>query len=404
MKYLNRLLTLLTLSLTVSLIFSSYTIAQNSCCGGGRYSTPIYPTTVVDENIFYRSAYDYLGNVVDLSFDVYRPVGDNCTARPAAIFYYGGGFYQGDTSEDYIVMLCDTLAQMGYVTFAFEYREGFATEDFAGFQGPYPTCYDTEEAERTVYRCIQDGKEAVKHVKSMASIYDIDTNYVFIGGASAGGFISMGVAYMDNYERPVSTYDINYAWYLFDGILIDRPDMGLLDDPFSYPGISSNVAGVLDLVGAVQDTSIIEGPNDPPIIIYHGNADDIVAYNYDYPYGGQLNSYPMLYGGEPIAQRANNLGMNVQFTLFDGADHDISPYMSEIILGSTLFFEQIICSSVNMCPEDVNGDGSITVQDILSILGEFGCINFCENDVNNDEYVTVADLLMVLSLFGSICG
>jgi hypothetical protein len=55
------------------------------------------------------------------------------------------------------------------------------------------------------------------------------------------------------------------------------------------------------------------------------------------------------------------------------------------------------------CPNDVNGDGSITVADLLIVLGEFGCTSACSADVDGDGSVTVTDVLLVLSAFGSLC-
>ena len=57
----------------------------------------------------------------------------------------------------------------------------------------------------------------------------------------------------------------------------------------------------------------------------------------------------------------------------------------------------------NQCPEDVNGDGFISVADVLQVLGEFGCAATCTNDVNGDGAVTVADILAILSAFGASC-
>ena len=55
------------------------------------------------------------------------------------------------------------------------------------------------------------------------------------------------------------------------------------------------------------------------------------------------------------------------------------------------------------CPGDINGDGSITVADILIILSEYGCTIGCSADVDADGSVTVSDVLVVLSLFGNPC-
>ncbi|MDE0918164.1 MAG: choice-of-anchor B family protein, partial [Flavobacteriales bacterium] len=55
------------------------------------------------------------------------------------------------------------------------------------------------------------------------------------------------------------------------------------------------------------------------------------------------------------------------------------------------------------CIGDVNGDGAITVADILVVLSEFGCASDCSADVDGDGSVTVSDVLEVLSVFGNPC-
>lgn len=55
------------------------------------------------------------------------------------------------------------------------------------------------------------------------------------------------------------------------------------------------------------------------------------------------------------------------------------------------------------CPEDLNGDGLVSVADILSVLSEFGCTSACTQDLNGDDAVTVGDILLVLSAFGNAC-
>ena len=58
---------------------------------------------------------------------------------------------------------------------------------------------------------------------------------------------------------------------------------------------------------------------------------------------------------------------------------------------------------VNACPQDLNADGSVTVADVLLILGEFGCTSNCSADVDGDGAVSVGDVLNVLSAFGQPC-
>ncbi|MBC8150136.1 MAG: hypothetical protein H8E97_02490, partial [Bacteroidetes bacterium] len=55
------------------------------------------------------------------------------------------------------------------------------------------------------------------------------------------------------------------------------------------------------------------------------------------------------------------------------------------------------------CTGDINGDGVITVADVLLVLSEFGCLSGCTADVDGDSYVNVADILLLLAAFGTAC-
>ena len=74
--------------------------------------------------------------------------------------------------------------------------------------------------------------------------------------------------------------------------------------------------------------------------------------------------------------------------------------------GNTSSALQIIyieASVVVGCPEDVDGDGAVTVSDLLAILSEFGCSTGCQYDINQDGLVGVGDILEVLAAFGDAC-
>ena len=55
------------------------------------------------------------------------------------------------------------------------------------------------------------------------------------------------------------------------------------------------------------------------------------------------------------------------------------------------------------CVGDLNGDGSVTVNDLLALLADFGCTEACEGDVDLDGAVSVSDLLALLVVFGALC-
>ena len=56
------------------------------------------------------------------------------------------------------------------------------------------------------------------------------------------------------------------------------------------------------------------------------------------------------------------------------------------------------------CPEDLDDDGLVNVNDILLILGEFGCAVDCTFDLNGINGVDVGDFLLLLGAYGLPCS
>ncbi len=56
------------------------------------------------------------------------------------------------------------------------------------------------------------------------------------------------------------------------------------------------------------------------------------------------------------------------------------------------------------CAEDINGNGTVEVSDVLLLLSDFGCTSDCtDGDVDGDGAVSVADILLLLAAFGEEC-
>jgi hypothetical protein len=56
------------------------------------------------------------------------------------------------------------------------------------------------------------------------------------------------------------------------------------------------------------------------------------------------------------------------------------------------------------CSEDINGNGTVEVSDVLLLLSDFGCTSDCTvADVDGDGSVSVADILLLLAAFGEEC-
>lgn len=269
-----------------------------------RYSSRIFSSVSVYNNIQYGAAPQWVWPYwnEDLFMDVYTPVGDSIQNRPLVIFAHAGGFATGSKDVDNIVALCDSFARLGYVAASIDYRKGFNP-------------LDSESAERAVYRGVQDAKAAIRYFKQNHDFFGIDTNYIYFGGMSAGGMMSLYVGYMDiESERPLSTYG---------GLVVN--DLECLDCAGNNSLNSSKVRAVIDCWGGIIDTTMIHF-QDTPILIMHGYNDDVVSYYYDHPFS--LPTLPLTYGAWPIYNRALNMEMDVELVtsfsslhMLDGSDN-----------------------------------------------------------------------------------
>ena len=61
------------------------------------------------------------------------------------------------------------------------------------------------------------------------------------------------------------------------------------------------------------------------------------------------------------------------------------------------------CEDTVDCPGDFDGNGLISVNDVLIVLGDFGCAGVCAADLDGDNIVGVSDILLMLSGFGLPC-
>lgn len=309
----------LLLTLLIGLIISNTAKAQY--CAPGTYLPNRY-STQVDTNVLYGSAINYRNDSVDLRMNIYYPVNDTNTGRPLVVWVHGGGFYGGSYLAGTIQTLCDSFAARGYVTATVQYRLGFWREydPILGLFGE-PYAYDINEFQRAVIRATQDVKGAIRYLKGHAPQYKIDTNWVFVGGESAGGFTALHVGYMHEQERPAAADSLADMVQkdLFNNVLFSakRPDLGTLEGNLNLNGTTSRVQGVLNIYGALLDTSFIGDSTDPAIHQYYVLDDPIVACwswkafyqapGLIFPFSGNTKN-PIVYGPCALQERMNNLG------------------------------------------------------------------------------------------------
>ncbi len=239
----------------------------------------------------------------DQLYDIYLPVGDSATKRPVVFFTHGGSFLSGSKETSDVVALCRAFAKRGYVTVSQNYRLGYET-------------FDATNAKRAVWRAMQDGRAAVRHVRANAAQYLIDTNMIIYGGSSAGGFTALHVAFLDEPQELV--LGIDTTTYTGPG----SQGLGSFKGTTNNLSNSDEVNAVINLCGAIGDTSWIQlKDKNIPVLNMHGTADNTV------PYGTAViklfNTIPLLNvsGSSSIRKALNDKQIVNRFYTFCGLDH-----------------------------------------------------------------------------------
>jgi len=272
---------------------------------------------------------------VDLKMDIFQPNGDTLQKRPLVIVCFGGGFLSGSKDHWSIRLICENLAKRGYVAVAIDYRLGM-------------NIFDSDLANRAVYRGLQDARSAVRFFRAdadNANIYKIDPDHIFIGGHSSGGFMALHNAYLDKEtERPLSTYE-----WVQDGNII--PDQGCIDCVGDNVGYNGQANAIFSLAGALGFTSFIEAGSDPKVVMFHSTDDGTVPYDSGDPFSSILwlvvgSDLPVVYGSLPISEQADVVGLPYDFFSYTNRGHDVheassSSLYSDIMPGiSDWFFEE----------------------------------------------------------------
>lgn len=295
-----------TLLSTFAICLSFSTLSAQFNCSGGRFIEEVFPNFTLTSDITYGSAANVTGANQSLQLDIYEPEGDTAGLRPLLILAHGGSFVFGNKTGPDVVPLCVKYAKLGYVVASIEYRLGY--ENF------FPT---PATATQTVYRASSDMKAAIRYFRSQVAggtnNFRIHPDYIFSGGVSAGAFTALHAAYLDQ-ESEIPA-DVNPANY------------GGIEGNSGNPGYPSNVRGIVNLCGAIGDTSwIVAG--DPPCVSAHGTADGTV------PYGSDVinvlgQDLLLVDGSASIVQRLGNLGIDNPFASWPGIGH--TPFVDDAL-------------------------------------------------------------------------
>jgi alpha/beta superfamily hydrolase len=319
---------------TLAILFSSF-VAVNSCvaqCDGVRFATFAFPgEPVITSNIVYGNNVRFNGTAEPLEVDIYQPLNDTASLRPLVIVAHGGSFIGGSRTGSDVVPMCKDFARLGYVAASIEYRIGMSNFPFPG-----PGQSDATEA---VLRAVQDAKAAIRYfrkdVAENGNTYKIDTANIFMAGVSAGGFVALQLAYLDQ-ESEIPTY-------------VNMNNTGLgggLQGLSGNLGYSSKVKAIINVAGAIGDTSWIK-PGDIPVYSLHGTNDGTVPFNTAVITLAGIFPIMTVDGSNSVHIRANNVGITNCFEIEEGADHvphvSSAAYYDTLINGSRDFLLHFMC-------------------------------------------------------------
>lgn len=234
-----------------------------------------------------------------LCLDLFLPLDDSLRDHPLVMLIHGGAFYFGSKDDVALRQWCQHIASQGFVAASIDYRTGFL-----------PTA---AHIQRAGYRALQDAHAALRYLVSRQETFTIDTSLIVVGGCSAGAITALNLAYMTNDMRPEYTYEGS-----------GFGDLGAIDTCGNDIRTDFKIKGVIDMWGALPDTAMMRG-HDTPILAIHGDADDIVPYGHDYPFGaaGAMKSLfsDKMYGSSCIVEQAHKTGVPARLVTLEGQKH-----------------------------------------------------------------------------------
>ncbi|MEO6818163.1 MAG: alpha/beta hydrolase [Ginsengibacter sp.] len=268
----------------IILLFSSCKKNINAVFG---HQTDLSDSKVI-RDIVYGSNDDWQGRQQDLKMDIYLPKNESATSKkyPVLVFIHGGGFQKGDksTTESFAAL----LNKKGYAVATINYRLGWTNDTIENCND------DTLQAVEAVYRAMQDSRAALRFIAAYADKYQLDENWIFVGGSSAGGVSALNATY----------YTPSLAEIAYPGL--DKK-LGPLDAGNDLNN-GYSIKAIVNMWGSIDDLNVITKDGAKPTIFFHGMLDNVVPYDIGHLYS--CEKMPVEYGSKPIYDRLTDFGVS----------------------------------------------------------------------------------------------
>ncbi|HRX12092.1 MAG TPA: alpha/beta hydrolase [Draconibacterium sp.] len=183
---------------------------------------------------------------ISLKMTMYKPQVSSIVRLPAIVFFFGGGWVNGDPSQ--FELQAEYLATRGMIAFCADYRT----------QSRHST---------TPFESVMDAKSAIRYLKTHGDELGIDTGKIVASGGSAGGHLAACTAVIKNINEAtddLSVSPVPKALVLFNPVL-DTGKKGYGREKFD--GREFELSPVHHITASV-----------PTTLIMHGMADKTVPY------------------------------------------------------------------------------------------------------------------------------
>lgn len=176
---------------------------------------------IVDEDIVYANGLSLnVNNSVEMPqlLDIYYP--DNTsTNRPIYMFIHGGGFQGGTKTKPEIIDMANYFASKGWVFASIDYRTtgdldgddftGIAPQEWIDFTLQNAETPDEARTSIAKYSAQRDVKAALRWMVANSDTYNMNTEFITVGGASAGAIstITLGISNQEDFKDEISLAD-----------------------------------------------------------------------------------------------------------------------------------------------------------------------------------------------------
>ena len=265
---------------------------------------------IVEEDITYAEglAHDVASRSIapmPQKLDLYYP-DNNSTNRPVYMFIHGGGFQGGTKTKPEIINMAHYFASRGWVFASVDYRTasdftgniytGIAPQEWIDFAQQNATTPDQVKTSVAMYAAQRDNKAALRWLMANASTYNVNKDFITVGGASAGAIttIALGISNQEDFRDEIS--------------LTEDPTLSTtnLNETYEVRSLVDFWGGnvKLDLYESIYGVNRFDS-NDPPLFIAHGTEDPTVLFS----------------EAEDMVELYDSTGVHVELYTLEGQGH-----------------------------------------------------------------------------------